>query len=509
MCGIHFALSCATTQPGFKKFIEDAFLANQVRGVDSAGVFRVGIKAGQASRFLSDYKSAVAPTAFIKHHAAAAIISTADTAAATIGHVRHATQGAVTRENAHPFRVRRDDGSELIGVHNGSLRFGWKSMDEGDEYAVDSEWMFNKLAADGLDAFKGFDGAFVLVWYDTKTPDVIHIAKNKERPLFVAWTKDRKGMIGASELGMLGWLADRDNIELWSDDKKRSMFFMANDRHYTVSLNDMQLVDHGPIPKFLWTTNPYKTSTTRYDDDADWVYHNYDASYGTRYRQNYSRIAYEQDGICNAVLNILEQQKQLLSKPAPTIAKDNPQLPEVKKLIKATERVLRGEDLVDGADIAAIEAVAKEHLRPGSRHTFAETVPSASASAQEIALAKELGYYGLVGRADAYWYEDGEQAIYSGFHPGKKKITKSGEWEDGLDSRIRHIKASMHSPGGAYSEHNLPNLLFAVIGARITEGKPASYLTLILSAVGETSARFVERRLELGDIAQRAGASVN
>lgn len=227
MCGIHFVINAnnGTSPHALDKFMHDCFLANQVRGTDSSGMFQVkNYKNASGLPEVSFHKSAASGSDFVADHTVKPLFSAIKTSRASIGHVRAATQGAVTGANAHPFTVRRDDGSRLIGVHNGTL-IGWRGKEGADDHAVDSEWLLNRLAEDGAGAFEGFDGAWALVWYDSRHPDTLFVARNEKRPLFYAISEDGKAMIAASELGMLGWLADRNDIKLRKNDKGLSFFY--------------------------------------------------------------------------------------------------------------------------------------------------------------------------------------------------------------------------------------------------------------------------------------------
>ena len=73
------------------------------------------------------------------------------------GHTRAATAGAVTNNNAHPFRFGR-----IIGCHNGIVS-------APKSYSVDSEFLFdslNKAGGDYNTAFADIAGYWALSWFD-------------------------------------------------------------------------------------------------------------------------------------------------------------------------------------------------------------------------------------------------------------------------------------------------------------------------------------------------------
>lgn len=212
MCGIHFTISNDTFFQRSDDFMSDAFVANQLRGMHSSGIYVL-----ERDKTIRVSKAALCGQEFIKTPGAKDLLTKVPRARLAVGHVRHATQGrADDNANAHPFLVKREDGSAVVGVHNGTLR-NWKMKDGSKDIDVDSQWAFTMLAEHGHDAFKFFDGAFAFVWHDTRSPDSLFMARNSERPLHYMLTKDGKSILGASELGMLGWLAERNKIDKAED----------------------------------------------------------------------------------------------------------------------------------------------------------------------------------------------------------------------------------------------------------------------------------------------------
>ena len=117
-----------------------------------------------------------------------------------IGHNRAATKGAVTPDNAHPFKEEH-----IVLVHNGTIR-NQEDLNKASE--VDSHAIAVALSKDAAkEALGQIDGAYALVWYDQKHR-TLNLARNDERPLFILEYTDFYAI--ASEPGLPFWLCSRD-----------------------------------------------------------------------------------------------------------------------------------------------------------------------------------------------------------------------------------------------------------------------------------------------------------
>lgn len=178
----------------------------QVRGRDSTGVIRV-------SKDL-DYNWAkqVGPPAFLCDSREYDRLMTGD-CMVLIGHTRSKTSGEVTRRNAHPFDYPEQG---ICGVHNGTLR-GHQVLEGYHHQKVDSDVLYNHLAIHGAqETFNKVNGAFACVWWDNNEK-TLNFIRNKERPLWFTWTKDKKVMLWASEIWMFSAISRK--IDLWEGEK--------------------------------------------------------------------------------------------------------------------------------------------------------------------------------------------------------------------------------------------------------------------------------------------------
>jgi predicted glutamine amidotransferase len=126
---------------------------------------------------------------------------------ALIGHNRHATKGAINEKNAHPFHI-----GDVVGCHNGTLTSTYNLVDNKD-FAVDSENIIHAINEESMpEVLPELQGAYALSVYDSRE-DVLYLARNKERPLFYCWAKQKDKVYYASEEWMLNVALGRHGIE--------------------------------------------------------------------------------------------------------------------------------------------------------------------------------------------------------------------------------------------------------------------------------------------------------
>jgi asparagine synthetase B (glutamine-hydrolysing) len=137
-----------------------------------------------------------------------------------MGHSRHATIGTITPENNHPFK--KDEGSTIIGMHNGTIRGRFTHR---DKYEVDSEALFHLISEKGLkNALEEvneecYNTAYALSVFGFKD-NSISLIKNDERPLYIG--KADGDLYWASEKNFLEMAFSRAGIEDYSIDPVKS-----------------------------------------------------------------------------------------------------------------------------------------------------------------------------------------------------------------------------------------------------------------------------------------------
>lgn len=163
-----------------------------------------------------------------------------------MGHNRWATKGAINGKNAHPFVKEH-----IVLMHNGTIQNTYELKDYNDDkdrklkYDTDSELVCHKIAEKGIEwTWKHIDGAAALAFWDAKN-NSLNLIRNKERPLYFAFTKDREYLIYASESWMIKGVCERCNLEIkehvWSMNPDYMFTFRWNKKKKIVTSTEKKL----------------------------------------------------------------------------------------------------------------------------------------------------------------------------------------------------------------------------------------------------------------------------
>lgn len=250
-----------------KDFIYDGLIASGVRGLDSTGIFQIDKK-------LDPYihKLPVSGHMFTEDKATGPFLVDTPLSPITVCHVRAATTGRVSINNAHPFQLFADNGNKnIVGVHNGTLS-GWQSRagSKSSLYSVDSEWALARIAEDGVDAFEDFDGSYSFVWWDAENPGALYFARNSQRPMYFARTPDKQHIMFGSEPAMLYWLASRNNIALEENiyETTSGKLLVINSVADELSWQDLGHLPEKKVTALVTTrSSAVSKSSSMYEDD--------------------------------------------------------------------------------------------------------------------------------------------------------------------------------------------------------------------------------------------------
>lgn len=190
-----------------------------------------------------------------------------NTSRAFIGHNRAATRGLVNGLNAHPFLI-----DHIVGAHNGTLDHqSFNRLEDAlkEKFSVDSMAVIAGIARLGLDeTISLLTGSWSLVWFDQKEGS-LNFLRNKDRPLWYAYTKEFDRLIWASEYPMIQHAAQMgDNYDLHSEkakDKDAHYSFWQTDPNIHYKFDLAELVAGGttrPKPKARLVEGKKYTPTT-------------------------------------------------------------------------------------------------------------------------------------------------------------------------------------------------------------------------------------------------------
>jgi hypothetical protein len=206
MCGLVGVINTTSVfRVDFDKYFKQALICDSVRGDHSTGIFTVSSKLEGTT-----IKKAVDPSAFLDLPSVTTLL--AGNNRLLMGHNRYATKGAIGDETAHPFTH-----GDITLAHNGTL-YGHRNLTHRTDFDVDSEAVcyLLSISENVPKALEKLDGAYALTWYDARS-NTFNIARNKERKLYIAKVNDTTASgayLYASEVGMLMWLAARNNIRI-------------------------------------------------------------------------------------------------------------------------------------------------------------------------------------------------------------------------------------------------------------------------------------------------------
>lgn len=185
---------------GELRIIEDLGILSQFRGTHSTGIAVAGTKGKKT--YYNVHKRVMDSSGVIYSKEYGEFLKKSKGISAFIGHCRHATQGEITQENAHPYII-----GNIIGAHNGTIR---EYEPAKNETCTDSFKFYEAIAKDGIEKAveKIEDGAYALTWFDTET-NRLHILRNSRRPLY--FLRSSSILYWASERDFLQFVMARHN----------------------------------------------------------------------------------------------------------------------------------------------------------------------------------------------------------------------------------------------------------------------------------------------------------
>jgi hypothetical protein len=195
---------------GFTAFDSNEFkqmlIINSLRGAHSTGI--AGVNQRKEDAQVSIVKSIGSPYQLYAYEATNQFFTRVMSDFTTlIGHGRYATRGEINAHNAHPFQEEH-----ITLAHNGVISNFYELRDwqRHAKIDVDSHLITRLIMEEGaINILPRVEGAYVFIWWDDKEK-TFNIARNSQRPLFVAEQANKSTLTFASEEQTLVWNETRN-----------------------------------------------------------------------------------------------------------------------------------------------------------------------------------------------------------------------------------------------------------------------------------------------------------
>lgn len=157
-------------------------------------------------------------------------------ARAIIYHTRAASQGAISKDNAHPFEFETIGGGRLIGIHNGVITNHYELNEENNtDFKVDSKQIWYHLA-NGMDTSKirGW-GSTSFILQDKQDTNKIYMGwfKFNHQNLHIFKLPDDEGFVFASEPEPI-----TDSVPLIYKGETPTRMAVETEKIYAIDLSD-------------------------------------------------------------------------------------------------------------------------------------------------------------------------------------------------------------------------------------------------------------------------------
>jgi predicted glutamine amidotransferase len=189
--------------------IKQLLIVNSIRGSHSTGLAGVNTVKGSEVCIV---KSTGSPYNLFSYADTDKFLGRMVTEFDTVmGHGRYATRGEINAVNAHPFQE-----GHITLAHNGVINnfYSLKDFQKHKGIEVDSHLIAKLIEEEGVEnVLPQVEGAFVFMWHDAND-NTFNIARNAQRPLWIAKQKNRETITMASEALNLQLIASRNNTAL-------------------------------------------------------------------------------------------------------------------------------------------------------------------------------------------------------------------------------------------------------------------------------------------------------
>lgn len=250
MCGVYGF--CGKPDKNTPRIFRYLGFLNESRGKDSTGFYAYS---PDEESFIKDAEKAT--KFYSKFAVMKQLVKYADKSyLMLIGHTRAATVGAVSKDNAHPFRI-----GKIVMTHNGHIsNFGKLQNELKSKYEVDSQIIGHLLSKhNDRAAFNQLEGWFTVPYIDSKRPDILSIGTSNG--MFAYAIRKDQVYYSSNSYHLKDALKGQSGFSFFEGDKNLIYRFYMLNKFMAVSEEPIRQAEIALLPATVCSINSSLTKT--------------------------------------------------------------------------------------------------------------------------------------------------------------------------------------------------------------------------------------------------------